>query len=570
MADYSLKNLNFSFVARAAPRQGPSSSNNWNDSMNEIAADLAYLVQQWNNRLIPAFAAVPRGEEDSSINAMILGLDGKNLWVDSTVTATSTDTTYYDSANTRPVTIKEALDDINTRLTQAIEDLEDSISSSVGSSGTSGTLTDAQKAAIGWNIFDSSLSSSSSSLDGKSENSRLNIIQLAKDVYGSTFSLGNDGNAYLTYSVQQAVDALLEIHEGDWNSDISVTHSGVAIAGTQADINSSAPGDDTFTGSPINLEEDLDQLRAEIKELKGTIGWLTNLSSLYTGGANSIEDLLTGTSGSASKSATNPWGYHHDDVDGLQVALDAIKDFLGQDSHTTAYPTYSSTYWINADDAVEVAIGKLDDVLYVVSGMTGQFTNLTDTPSSYAAASGSLVYVSADETGLDFADAVVNQSGVIQSPHDIEVTDSGFGFIMVDSGNVRWRLHVDITGVPYAVDVDGTGQTDTVTIMSAEVMDDDITSDLLDISHIQTVGFQFTDSNTGTTHAGNVYFRLTNDPLASGIVMDVPIIPVTAGVAFAEYQEVHDIAAKYIDVWYHPTTGGSGETLTITAYRKYP
>lgn len=318
MANNSLKNLNFTFSYRAAPKQGPTSSYKWNDSFKEIAIDLASLSKEWNNKLIKVLGALPYGEYDTGIDALTLGLDGKNLWVDHTLTSSSEDLTYYDSTNTRPKTVQEALDDLHLRITAAIEQLqEDIVDSGEG-------LTTTQKARIGMNIFDATQTSSSTSLDGKSENNRLNITQIAKDMYGATYTLDNDALANLTYSVKEQVDALLQIHNGSWNSDIVVDHTGISVTITQADINSSAPGDDSFVGAPTNLEEDLDQIRTEIKTSKGTADWQTALTALYAGGANSLEDLLVSTQGTGTKAAGNPWGYNIADMDDLATAASLI------------------------------------------------------------------------------------------------------------------------------------------------------------------------------------------------------------------------------------------------------
>lgn len=318
MANSELKNMAFTFNMRSAPRRGPTSSDNWNDCLEEIKTDLANLSKEWNNKLVKIVTGLPNGSDDTGINAFVYGIDGNHCYVEHGVTSSSDDLTYYDSGNDRPVTLKEAFDSLHTRIDNINEDLQEEIANSAAA------LTNAEKAAIGWNIFDSTKTSSSTSLDGKSENNRLNIVQLARDLYGSGYSLDSDGAANLTNSVQAMVDALLELHNGNWSDDATLSHAGVSITLSQTGINDSATENDSFTGTPANLEEDLNQIRTQLKNAKGTTTWTTATTALYTGGADDLEGLLTNTAGTGTKSSSNPWGYDFSDLGGLSTALDEI------------------------------------------------------------------------------------------------------------------------------------------------------------------------------------------------------------------------------------------------------
>lgn len=318
MSNEELKRMAFTFNVRSAARSGPTSSDKWNDTIDEIASDLAALQYQWNSRLVGIVGGLPNGSYTTAINAFTLGLDGKNCWVDQNVTSTSSETTYYDAGNDRPYTIKESLDVLHTRISNTIEDLQESFAQYAAA------LTSDEKAAIGWHIFDNSKTSSSTSLDGKSERNRLNLLQVAQDIYGASYSIDNDGQANLTNSVAAVLDALLELHNGDWNTDLTLDHTGVSVTVAQDSINSSSPGDDTFVAAPTNLEEDLDQIRTEIKDLKGTLTWTTNHTPLYVGGADTLEELLVSTAGTGTKAANNPFGYHFTNLDGLDDAADYI------------------------------------------------------------------------------------------------------------------------------------------------------------------------------------------------------------------------------------------------------
>lgn len=376
MSNDQLKSLNFTFTMRPAPRNGPTSSDAWNDSLTELASDLSSLALEWNNKLTSIIEGLPNGSKDSNINVFIHGLDGKNLWVDLALTSSSEDLTFFSTTKNRPYTVEEAFRNLYGYVDDQIDQVRTDLGTGSGG-GTSGSLTADQIIRIGANIFDATQLSSATSLDGKSERNRLNINQLAYDLYGPGYSLGGDGNGDLTYTVMHMVDALLTLHDGNWSDDISLNHNGITVL--QANVGTSHPGNDSYSGATTTCTNDLDFIRTKIKELKGTAGWLTNLPVLYTGGADSIYDLLSNTKGSGTKSATNPWGYQYDDIEGLATVLDSLKTYLGQSVHTTSSPDYTSTTFINDGMALTTALSTLDAVLTLSSGIvTGQDTLLSE------------------------------------------------------------------------------------------------------------------------------------------------------------------------------------------------
>lgn len=451
MASKTLKSLIFTFARRNVPKRGPSSADTFNDTFQELANDLAKIASEWNLKLKPILATIPYGDKDTTVDAYVNGLDGRTFWVDSSLTGAEDDLTFYNATYSRPSTVKEALYDIYDYVANQVAQVRLDIA------GDTTGLTTVEKNAIGINIFDSSQTSSASSLDGKSENNRLNLIQIAKDLYGAGYTLDNDGNANLTNnSVYAMVDALLELHDGNWDDDTSLSHTG-AFTATQANVDPSVSYDDSFVGVPADLEDDLNQIRTEIKTLKGTADWQTNHSALYGGGANSLEELLASTAGSASKSATNPWGYQYDDIDGLSAVLDAIRDFIGQGSHVDDYPLYSSNVYISDGDNLEIALGKLDAALDAVSGLVGggttAFTDLTDSPSNYTLAGQKIVVVNSGETGVEFSPVKIDVTGQLVVPKDIDIIDSGSGPVIRSPDSTRWRISVDNNGVLYTTQI---------------------------------------------------------------------------------------------------------------------
>jgi hypothetical protein len=362
---------------RPAPKSGPTSSDAWNDSFTELASDLSNIASEWNNKLIPIIQGLPNGSKDTNVNVFIHGLDGKNLWVDLSLTVGSEDLTFFNSAKNRPCTVEEALRSLYGYVDEQIDQTRLDLSTGGGTGG----LTVDQKSRIGANIFDPTQISGSSSLDGKSERNRLNINQLAYDLYGPGYTLGNDGDPDLSNTVMHMVDALLTLHGGNWPDDITLNHNDITVI--QSNVGSSHPGNDEYSGTPTNCVNDLDYIRTKIKELKGTSGWLTTLPVLYTGGADSLYDLLANTHGSSPKTASNPWGYHYDDIDELGDVLDALQSFLGQAGHESAATDYPNEYFISDGQTVVQAIGTLDEVAYTASGIVSGHTTSLSTHETY-------------------------------------------------------------------------------------------------------------------------------------------------------------------------------------------
>jgi hypothetical protein len=450
LATDKLKRLDFTFIPRSAPKSGPSSSDTWNSSINELSKDFALLGKEWNSKLLLLIDALPDGTIDTSVNAFKYGLDGKHLYINHDVESTDTDLTYYNTTKDRPSTLYEALNTIYQYIATQISTVQDEINDQ------SAALTTTQKDRIGINIFDSTQVSTATSLDGKSENSRLNIIQLAEDLYGPVYTLGNDGNQYLTYTLQQMVNALLAIHNGTWNSDITLSHAGVVV-GLQTDINSSAPGDDTYVGVPGTLEDDLNQIRNKIKVLKGTVAWTSSHTPLYVAGADSLEDLLTTTKGTGTKTATNPWGYQYDDIEGLTAVLDALLTFVGQTTHIDSTPGYSSTQFIANGSSLETAIGALDAAVAIQSGLSSSAFLRRD---GTLAMQGDLNHGGYDARYIQQLEVIdtatisgnLSTSGTcrvettLQVGQDIEITSSGYGYIMSSASGTKWRLQIDDSG----------------------------------------------------------------------------------------------------------------------------
>jgi hypothetical protein len=220
----SLKRLNIQTQKRTVGSRAPFDADTWTDTLSELTTDLAELSKQWNQLLVPLLLRVPDGSQDSAIDAYINSLDSRTLYANWEATDAEETLRFYNLVKNRPYTIYEVL--LN---------LYNEIASGTGGSGGGDTtiiqgdsLTQAEKERIGINVFDSSQISSDVSIDGKADNNNLNIIQIAKDLYGVPgWVLNDDGNPILTNSAKAMVDALLELHNGNWSNDITLNHNDI-------------------------------------------------------------------------------------------------------------------------------------------------------------------------------------------------------------------------------------------------------------------------------------------------------------------------------------------------------
>lgn len=394
--------MNLKLVVSNFSRLGGLSAAKLTDSIYDAIIALGTVQAAWNDSIVPLTSALPT---KTGINPFVDGLDGAHMYVDSTATSGSW---LYSDSNSRPKTIKEEFAalrlQITTEIENAIADLESSTSSASTPSDT--TL---------------------DSFDSRISNNSRNITQVAKDLYdASSYSLDGDAAPNLTYSIRDHISALLAIHQGVWDSDLDLAHSGLTVSG-QTEVPASEIYDSGFVGTPFTLEDDLNQLRTAVQRLRSPNGWTTPIGSLYSGGADSFDKLLT-EGGTGTKAANNPWGYNWDDIDGLSSRLSTMVGFTGQADPADGTHSYSPTptYFAPQDDH-ETAIGLLD------SGLNAHVTNTSNphtvTLSQANAAGGSVdaVNVTITDSGLYFSGNTV-ESGLqeagahianISNPHSV-------------------------------------------------------------------------------------------------------------------------------------------------------
>lgn len=268
----ALKRLNINTQRRTVSSGAPFTADIWNDTILEITTDLAGLSKQWNQLFVPLLRSIPDGEIDSAINGYVSGLDSRTIFANWEATNIESMSRFFNNNKNRPFTIYEVLLNIYNDIS--------TLTAGTGTGGGTTTiiqgegLTQAQKERIGINIFDSSLTSSVVSTDGKADINNLNIIQLAKDLYGNLgYVLNSNGLAILTNSNKAMVDALLELHNGDWSSDITLNHNNIpelvslrTFVG-QANTSEIFPTYTSFNfiGNGAPLESAISQLDANMK-----------------------------------------------------------------------------------------------------------------------------------------------------------------------------------------------------------------------------------------------------------------------------------------------------------------
>lgn len=358
-----------------------------NALLSELIRDVNTLTQSYNTVVLPALSSLPLGSQDADnatddpigneLDGVANGISGDQIWTDDNATSSSS-TLFF---NGRKLTIKETALKLNSKIDDAIALFQQLLNSSAdGVSAYS-------KAYIGTKAFDSSLTSSAGSMDGRIGKLENNEDQIAVDSYGPNYTLNNDGAVTLNYPLSQLVDELLAFFNGAayqtgltydnpvslslqvLTSDIQLDAGGL-IPQTYID-QSNTYTEESRSTTAANLEEDLNRIRWEITHLRGSTAFNndTNVAA-YGGGPTSLAGHMADT-GSGTVEAGNPHGTDLADLDSWGAVISAVQSFTGMDSATDGSPAYSThgpTSIVNDGDSVEKAIQALDEVVSVVAG----------------------------------------------------------------------------------------------------------------------------------------------------------------------------------------------------------
>lgn len=211
----AISKIDMGVIERYAPSTGPTSSSDYNATLQEIINTLTQIQLSWNTELHPVIDSLPGGDtvvirEDrsDSPNVFVNGLDGSQLYLDSTSTTLTDDGKYYDETLSRPLTVKESIENVQDQLNESIQNLQVEIAQV----GTNTGITSRQKQAIGSRIFDPETTSSSTSLDGALQEAIRDIDQIALDISADTNYLTNSGAQTLTYCILDQLKALQDAH----------------------------------------------------------------------------------------------------------------------------------------------------------------------------------------------------------------------------------------------------------------------------------------------------------------------------------------------------------------------
>jgi hypothetical protein len=221
--------IDVSIVERYAPNRGPTSSADYNATIQETINSLSQIALSWNTEIQPLLDSLPGGNtffirenRSATPNPYINGLDGSQIFLDSTSTDITDEGKYFNSLLSRPLTVKESLENVQSQLNQSVQDILVRIAQVSEDTG----ITARQKQAIGSRIFDPETSSNPSSIDGKLQTLERNLDQVAMDISGSLDYFTNSGAKSLVYTLLQQIQSIQEAHNYNSASNV-VNHDNI-------------------------------------------------------------------------------------------------------------------------------------------------------------------------------------------------------------------------------------------------------------------------------------------------------------------------------------------------------
>lgn len=207
--------IDVSVVERYAPSRGPTSSADYNATLQETINSLAQIALTWNEDVQPLLDSLPGGattiiREDrlDAPNPFVNGLDGSQVFLDLTSTPLTDDGKYYSSPLNRPLTIKESIENVQNQLNTSVQSILVKIAQVSENTG----ITARQKQSIGSRIFDPETTSSPTSLDGKVQTLERNLDQVGLDLAGDLAYFNNNGAQSLIYTILEQLSAIQDAH----------------------------------------------------------------------------------------------------------------------------------------------------------------------------------------------------------------------------------------------------------------------------------------------------------------------------------------------------------------------
>lgn len=247
-----------------------------------VRTDLAAVMQQLNSVYKPLVESL---SSTDTLNALDFGLSGNIIFANASATEASA-SVFYDTALSRPRTIKECMDVFVTE----VQRLETEISRGV----------------VATDGYDDT------ALADIANKNNLNLAQLRADSMGPNYTFGNDGAIDLTYSLAQHIDVLGSFFSGFPGTGNTYTASYPVVTLNQSSVtdlsthlsnirdfvgmSGAASESPTYsTHGPVNVVSDGDNIEVAIQALDEAI---TNVSGgdyqqLTTAGAVAV-DWTTG------------------------------------------------------------------------------------------------------------------------------------------------------------------------------------------------------------------------------------------------------------------------------------
>lgn len=329
-----LKKITVAPIKSIAPKDGINQSKELNSAIGSLIASTDSFSQQWNTQLVDLLNTMPGGgrkvdiaSRTSTPNAFTNGIDGANLYIDCATTSAIENGEFFKASANRPYTVKEYVSKVKIDLSGRLSKIESSVTllQSIDSTG----LTQAQKDAIGIRVFEPTMTSSPTSLDGYIAILRQNIRQLASDVFnyqdpsgsaldGADYTITNAQTQSLGITIMDWVQAIANatghVLTYDVNGKPVLDHSFVITDIPQTSVQDSGAGlNDSFVGATTTLLDDLNKLRTVVKDAKGTAAWDTANTTALFGGVDDLEGI-TNFQGSGTGTATNIFAYDLSDL----------------------------------------------------------------------------------------------------------------------------------------------------------------------------------------------------------------------------------------------------------------
>ena len=265
MLNTIISKLRPSSIKHPHPKNGSVQSEVIRTMMNEVVYDVTNFASMFNQIIYPTVGSLPGQPlqfserlDDNQISPVLNGLDGSQIFVDRLATTNTDNGRYYDSDNTRPRTVKEQFESVYDSIVASVKDI---VSSSYG-------MPSSIKERIGVNVWDQTTASLGTihkgpieeSIDGRSLNNKMDLSQLAADIFGSdtnvgeslnaldyTFSVSHDGYRAVTTSLRERLVLLEELHNKTTEDDVVPSHSSIWLyENTITDPVSTPPTDDAY------------------------------------------------------------------------------------------------------------------------------------------------------------------------------------------------------------------------------------------------------------------------------------------------------------------------------------